>query len=118
MALWTVFACGQFLRQVVRNPPDEQGIREEWQKQTGWHRKEDIYRGLRRPNDNATQRLILTSDANNNIKGSKPQRAINKQPSTLRLSSYSSRTISFLLIMLLVFIIVDRIKRGNKIRKR
>lgn len=28
---------------VRRNPPEEQGFREEWKKQTGWHRKEDIY---------------------------------------------------------------------------
>ena len=25
-----------------RNPPEEQGLREEWTKKTGWHRKEDI----------------------------------------------------------------------------
>ena len=41
---------------LVRNPPNEQGIREEWKKQTGWHRKEDIYSGLRRPKDIANNK--------------------------------------------------------------
>ena len=88
-----------------RNPPDEQGIREEWKKEIGWHRKEDIYSGLRRPKNNATSK----------VKGLKTQNAINKrQSSTLRLS-YSSWAIFFLLVMLVVCIIVDRIKikRGN-----
>ena len=90
-----------------RNPPDEQGIREEWKKEIGWHRKEDIYSGLRRPKNNATSK----------VKGLKTQNAINKrQSSTLRLSSYSSWTIFFLLIMLVVCIIVDRIKRGQKFK--
>mmetsp|Transcript_13609 Transcript_13609/g.29606 ORF Transcript_13609/g.29606 Transcript_13609/m.29606 type:complete len:131 (-) Transcript_13609:2185-2577(-) len=28
---------------IEEDPPDEQGIRDEWVKQTGWHRKEDIF---------------------------------------------------------------------------
>ena len=28
---------------VEENPPTEQGLRNEWERQTGWHRKEDIY---------------------------------------------------------------------------
>eukprot|EP00579_Thalassiosira_antarctica_P021357 CAMPEP_0201953258 /NCGR_PEP_ID=MMETSP0904-20121228/1685_1 /ASSEMBLY_ACC=CAM_ASM_000553 /TAXON_ID=420261 /ORGANISM="Thalassiosira antarctica, Strain CCMP982" /LENGTH=105 /DNA_ID=CAMNT_0048497083 /DNA_START=85 /DNA_END=399 /DNA_ORIENTATION=- len=28
---------------VEENPPTEQGLRDEWEKQTGWYRKEDIY---------------------------------------------------------------------------
>ena len=26
-----------------RNPPQEQGVREEWEDHVGWHRKEDLY---------------------------------------------------------------------------
>ena len=37
-----------------RNPPDEQGVREEWEKHIGWHRKEDIGR-LRKNNIYAQQ---------------------------------------------------------------
>ena len=36
------------VREVIEeNPPEEQGIRPEWQEHVGWGRKEDIYNNLR-----------------------------------------------------------------------
>lgn len=39
------------IREVLaENPPEERGVREEWSRQVGWHRKENIYGGLRGKN--------------------------------------------------------------------
>lgn len=35
---------------LAENPPEDRGVREEWNHQVGWHRKENIYGGLRGKN--------------------------------------------------------------------
>ena len=40
----------------TRNPPEDQGIREEWKTHAGWHRKEDLY--LRRRSNNNQPNLV------------------------------------------------------------
>lgn len=39
---------------LFRNPAEEQGVRDEWKRQTGWHRKEDIYLRRRQRHPNQT----------------------------------------------------------------
>ena len=84
-----------------RNPPDEQGVREEWEKHIGWHHKEDIRR-LRKSNNHAQQRYV------------KPKNIHNNNDDIPSMRWWFS---SILLFILIIGIIFSRIFRHNKCRK-
>jgi len=55
------------VREVIKeNPPEEQGIRPEWQNHVGWHRKENIFnlRGREDEKDAAAKELYQNHPAN------------------------------------------------------
>ena len=86
---------------ISRNPPDEQGVREEWEKHIGWHHKEDIRR-LRKSNNHAQQRYV------------KPKNIHNNNDDIPSMRWWFS---SILLFILIIGIIFSRIFSHNKCRK-
>jgi hypothetical protein len=53
---------------LAENPPEEQGVRDEWNHQVGWHRKENI---------------ITVDNNNNNLRGARDKRSTTTKPSSL-----------------------------------
>ena len=104
----------------LRNPPEEQGLREEWKEQAGWHRKEDVYL-RRRQSKNQPDLVQQRGDANKN--GSGKQNKIDGNNKKMHvLNPHHSWKVWVILSIMIGCVVFGRMfysrRRGGKIRKK
>jgi hypothetical protein len=63
---------------LAENPPEERGVRDEWNHQVGWHRKENI--------------IMVDNKNNNNLRGARDKRSTTTKPSLLEEDNPAIRT--------------------------
>mmetsp|Transcript_27769 Transcript_27769/g.50139 ORF Transcript_27769/g.50139 Transcript_27769/m.50139 type:complete len:133 (+) Transcript_27769:53-451(+) len=105
---------------IEENPPEEQGLREEWKEQAGWHRKEDVYL-RRRQNKNQPDLVQQRGDANEN--GSRKQNKIDGNHTKMHvLTPHHSWKVWVILAIMIGCIVFGHCfysrRRGGKIRKK